>query len=157
MERLLSLKGMGMRPRDFIGPPKPMAINTTCSMFLDQFPEGSPEREYHALLLSIIDKIDFEISEVFGFAFLRFLDLYDFRSSTLSTVVHPLGGSLYDNAKLVSYLFSQINPDPYWWVYRFQVMAASDFNVEAVEFWRNVFDASELVEELIGPAMPRKR
>ncbi|MFP2904275.1 hypothetical protein ACLESD_04215 [Pyxidicoccus sp. 3LFB2] len=109
--------------------------------FLNQFREGSPEREYHSALLRVIRSVPYPLTERAGFALLWLLHYERLVAGSVDTWTHPIAGSSQEDAELVSHAFGRDSASV--WLARFQAMHREEFDPVWLERWRAVFKPPE--------------
>jgi len=115
---------------------------------ISRFATGSAEREYHEAIFRFLESLQFPLKREVGLTFLRVLQGSDFQIGSVDTTVHPVAGSLYENADLVACVFGEVSDDPDWWIANYQALdeeqliSMSDW----LGFWIHCFrDSQEVV------------
>lgn len=107
--------------------------------YLSHFQPDPAAVRFHQALLHVIRSTPFPMSAPAGFALLRLLDAVHVVLGDLDTRTNPYAGSNREAALLVSHVFASVHPDPDWWLYRFQEMAAEEFDGALVRRWYEAF------------------
>jgi hypothetical protein len=109
--------------------------------FLSNFPEGSPEREYHTAVLRVIRSVPFPVTERVGFALQWVLRYEAGVAGDIDLLTHPVAGSNKEDAALVSHVFARAEACPVWWLERFDAMDRDAFDWEWIQRWKDAFKA----------------
>lgn len=109
---------------------------TSVDEFLGGLPIASPELEYHAAILDVLTRVQFDrASAASGFGLLRLLSDGRFASKKIDTDVHPIAGSIDENSHLIASLFDGVGESPAWWKANYVLRKSTPEVVAAARWW----------------------
>lgn len=120
--------------------------------FIEGFPSGNPEREYHEALFEIVEPAQGEASDlVSGLGLLLFINSYDFVGAGINTMQHPIAGSDLENATFVAHLYHHLGKRPEWWKAEALRKAGEEEVIRSREDWKKYFESSGAVKKVYPP------
>lgn len=108
--------------------------------FLATLPDNSPERAYHAALLTLIraagSRADKRVEgEAGGLGLLALIAGGRVATDKFDSDASPVGGSIEEAAVLVAHVYSEISPNPILWKSLAPARAGDTDVAAAVEAW----------------------
>jgi hypothetical protein len=104
--------------------------------FLASFEASSPEHRYHRAVGHAVQSVSFDpASPAQGFALIHLLSQGRLVTDQIDTGVSPIGGSIEENAHLVSSLFHRVGHPAGWWKSGYPARIAGQEVQDAVAWW----------------------
>jgi hypothetical protein len=120
--------------------------------FLASFDAASPEHRYHSAVGHAVLSVSFDpASPAQGFALIHLLSQGRLVTDQIDTGVSSIGGSIEENAELVSRLFHRVGHPPAWWKSHYPARIAGQEVQDAVAWWAAQLRAAPAVRAVDMP------